>query len=300
MKSRLRPPAPRRFRAALAVFALAGLSSGVARADVTPPDTVVLGDIKYATGPHFVAIEPWMTQTGWDIREIIFAYNTKTDTLDVDVKTTGIAGDADGLGIPGQFDPQLIAAGGVNPANIGGRGSISFGFWSANANGTMGAAVAVAGVPEVKPDNAPQDGFRLAQFDPTKSLPTSYGASITNATGTLLYSPSAQHPDFEFTISNFSKLFGMNLANGFYFAGFAGSPDDRVAGEDHIAATFIPGFNPQPQFFIPNSDFFPNPPPPPTPSVGPQFPVPEPSGLALAGVGGLGLWLGSRRRRRPA
>ncbi len=272
---------------AVAALALTRMVAGRARADLPPSGGVVLADLKYPTGPEFIAMAPWMTQTGWDMREVVFTYFAKSDTLDVDVKTTGIAGDADGLGLEGKLDQLLAAIGGVNPSNIGGRGSITVAFSAANANHTMGGPVAVAGVPENKPSNAPNDGFRLATFNPDLSLQASYANNITTAIGTLLYNPSAQHPDFEFTIQNFSQLLGLNLVNGFYFSAYAGSPDDGVVGEDKIGWTFISGFNPQPQIInpIPSGGLIPPPPPGATPA--PQF-VPEPASIALFGLGGVG------------
>jgi hypothetical protein len=286
--------------AALAAAAALLLSSPCARADVTPPSGgTVLADLVYQTGPQSIAMAPWMTQTGWDIREIVFTYYAKTDTLDVDVRTAGIAGDADGLGIPGGNDPQLTAAGGVNPANIGGRGSISVAFISANANHSFGSPVAIAGVPEYKPANAPNDGFQIAQYTGGASLQGSYGAPITTSVGTLLYSPSAAHPDFEFTIQNFSKLLGLNIANGFYFSAYAGSPDDAVVGEDHIAWSYISGFQPSQQIINHTPAPWIQPPAPPIPSAPPFRPVPEPASMALFATGGIGLWLQARRRSRP-
>ncbi len=287
--------------AALSAAAIVLMSAPPARADATPPSGgTILADITYPTGPNYIGMAPWMTQTGWDIREIVFTYYAKTDTLDVDVKTTGIAGDADGLGIPGGNDPKLAAIGGVNPANLGGRDSISIAFESANANHSLGDPVAIAGVPEYKPANAPSDGFQLTQYNGNTSLQAGYGTPITTSVGTLLYSPSAAHPDFEFTISNFSQLYGLNLTNGFYFSAYAGSPDDAVVGEDHIPWSYVNGFQPAEQVgnFVPAGWLLP--PGAPTPTPAPQFQtVPEPSSVALLAVGGIGVWLRSRRSRRP-
>ncbi len=292
--------------AAIAATVLALLTPHRARADITPPaGGAVLADLTYPTGPQFITMAPWETTSGWQIKEIVFTYFAKSDTLDVDIKTTGIAGDADGSGHPGGSDPRLTAAGGVNPANLGGLDSITVAFAAANANHTMGAGVAVAGVPEFKPPNLPNDGFLLAQFLQGNSLQTSYGSPITTSVGTLLYSPSAQHPDFEFTIQNFSKLFGLNLGNGFYFSAYAGSPDDSVVGEDKIGWTPVHGFQPEQQIInppAPSGNLTPGAPPSPTPLFIPPTPpvVPEPSSLALYSLGGLGLWLGARHRRRRA
>ena len=52
----------------------------------------------------------------------------------------------------------------------------------------------------------------------------------------MAFNPSAAHPDAEFTINNFSKISGINPANGLYIQGFnsmpgrlrPGNPDRRV------------------------------------------------------------------------
>jgi hypothetical protein len=212
------------------------------------------------------------------------SYNWKTDTLNFDVKVTGIAGDADGNGNPGVADPRMVAAGGVDTAHLGGRKSISIAFETINAQGHPGDPLAIAGVPEYKNQfpSTGLDGFRLAQYVPgSHGLSVSYGADLSGgATGTLLYDPSAAHPDFEFQIAGFSKIPGVNLENGFYFSAFAGSPDDIIAGEKNIGWTKVGGFTPVPQI------------------------APEPGSMLLLGLGGLGFWLGRRapvaRRHRSA
>ena len=55
---------------------------------------------------------------------------------------------------------------------------------------------------------------RAGSGGPNYDLVTSFGQTITAGMGNLAFHPSAQHPGFEFTITNFSKLLGTNPANG--------------------------------------------------------------------------------------
>jgi hypothetical protein len=272
--------------ATLAALAFAAIGAAGARADITAPtgnNTIDTSTYNFRTDD--VGMASWMTSTGWNINQIVVSYNWKTDTLNFDVKVTGIAGDADGNGDPGKADPRTIAAGGVDTAHLGGRKSFTIAFESVNAQGHPGNPLAIAGVPEYKnqfTSTAGLDGFRLAQYVPgSHGLSVSYGGPLSGgATGTLLYDPSAAHPDFEFQIKGFSKIPGVNLENGFFFSAFAGSPDDIVAGEKNIGWTKVAGFTPVPQL------------------------APEPGSVVLLGLGGLGLWLGRRtgaaRRSRSA
>ena len=84
------------------------------------------------------------------------------------MKFTGIAGDADGSNHPGDKDPRLASAGGVNPSGLGGLDSITAAFAGLlpGAGNKLGNPVAIAGVPEYKLPNVPSglDGFRVAQY----------------------------------------------------------------------------------------------------------------------------------------
>jgi hypothetical protein len=257
----------------LAVVATAWLGADRSMADVTPSSGfTVLTDQLYATND--VAMPAWLTETGWNIREMVISYNTKTDTLDVDIKTTGVAGMAVGNLNPAQ-EAMLKAAGGLDLPNFGGDKSITVAFAAAGANGKIGSTIALAGVPSVKTGAGGLDGFELAHYVPGKGgLENSYGTPITNGpTGTLLYNPSLAQPDFEFTISNFSKLTGLNPTAGFFFSAYAGSAEDVSVGEKHTAWSFVAGFTPAGQE------------------------TPEPASFVLLGLGGAGFWLAGRRVR---
>ena len=58
-------------------------------------------------------------------------------------------------------------------------------------------------------------------------------------TGNLAYNPSPAHPQLEFTITNFSKIPGLNPADGFWIEMYAGSAVDGV-GEAGLAWTKVP------------------------------------------------------------
>jgi hypothetical protein len=257
----------------LAVVVTAWLGADRSMADVTPTSGVtVLSDQLYATND--VAKPAWLTETGWNIKEMILTYNSKTDTLDVDIKTTGVAGMAVGNLNPAQ-EAMLKAAGGLDLPNFGGDKSITVAIAAAGANGKIGTTLALAGVPSIKTSAGGLDGFELAHYVPGKGgLENSYGTPITNGpTGALLYNPSLDHPDFEFTITKFSKLTGLNPTNGFWFSAYAGSGEDVSVGEKHTAWSFVGGFVPAGQT------------------------TPEPASFVLLGLGGAGFWVVRRRVR---
>jgi hypothetical protein len=207
------------------------------------------------TSPTGVGQAQWMTQagyiTGWNIKDLRFAYNSTTDTLSVGVNTYSIAGNADGNGTPGSPDPRMIAAGGVDPAHIGGRGSITVAFApSAPGNvSQVGTPAIVAGVPANKSSaGTGLDGFTVSTYKPSgEGIQYNYGMSLAANTGALAFDPSAAHPGFEFTVKNFSKIPGLDPKTGFWIQAFAGSPDDVIAGEDSIGWVHIPALAAQQQ-----------------------------------------------------
>lgn len=232
---------------------------------------------------NMVAQPEWMTQqgwvTGWNIQQVALHYDQATDTMYVGIQMYNHtpAGNVDGNGMPGNPDPRLIAQGGQDPAHIGGLGSITMGIDTTKS----GTPNILAGVPEFKyPSGVATgtDGFVVALRNPNASpyggIEGQYGSILSKNMGNLSFDPTAAHPDFEFTIKNFSQLPGLNLANGFGVEFYAGSPNDVVEGKDFLAETMVPSLEGQT--------------------------IPEPATIATWGlVASLGA-LRLRRRRKPA
>lgn len=174
--------------------------------------------------------------TGWNIKDVRLAYNPATDQLGVGVNFFSIAGDADGNGDPGVADPRTLAAGGIDLANLSGRESITVAF-DTNRDGTPDI---LAGVPANKTGSG-IDAFTVSSYQPAAGtvqpgIERSYGAPLPQFAGNLAYNPSAQRPDFEFTLRNFTQLPGLRFDNNqstlINARVYAGTPDDVVAGED--------------------------------------------------------------------
>jgi len=217
----------------------------------TNPEVVV---IPHSDTPVHIAQPTWMTSSGlvsgWNIQDVRLGYDAKTDTMYVGVNTFGIAGNVDGNGTPGTPNPQLTAAGGSDPANFGGDKAMAVGF--APLTGTYNATsppapVIVAGVPGNKAEaGTGLDGFSVSKWSPTGGtagtnfdLVTSFGKEITAGMGNLAFDPSAAHPGFEFSITNFSKLLGANPLNGLVVSAQDGSVQSVVTGKDYVFATPI-------------------------------------------------------------
>jgi hypothetical protein len=217
----------------------------------TNPSVII---IPHSDVPDHLAQPAWMTQaglvSGWNIQDVRLGYNAQTDTLSVGVNTFGIAGDVDGKGNPVMVDPQLAAAGGSNAANFGGDKSMAVGFAPASLSSTPNnppPPVIVAGIPGDKTQaGAGLDGFTVAKYAPSGTsggtnydLVTSFGQALPAGMGNLAFNPTAAHPGFEFTISNFSKLLGANPLNGFYVSAQDGSISSVVTGKDYVPSTLI-------------------------------------------------------------
>ena len=199
--------------------------------------------------PSQVAQDAWITQNGWIngwvMKDMRFDYVDRrlTDTMQVGVNFYSIAGDADGnpTNTPA---PQTLAESGQDPASLGGRKSITVEFAAPTGQGgaQVGAPVVVAGVPENKMTSGGTgtDQFTVASAGASSSIQDNYGKQISSAMGNLAFDPSPAHPDFEFTIKNWSQFSSLAGANGSYVAAYAGSPDDVVAGEGKIGWVHVP------------------------------------------------------------
>lgn len=219
------------------------------------PSGVIPGSQIVDAGPaNRVAQAKWITDTGWTtgwaMKDVRFNYDAKSDTMQVGINFYGIAGDADGNGDPGKADPRTTAAGGIDLPNLGGRKSITLALAPDGPSGpnAAGVPVAIAGVSADKSKaGAGIDGFNVAQYTPSNAgIAYNYGKTLTDNVGSLAFNPSAAHPDFEFSLKNFSKIPGLNTSNGFWFQTFAGSPDDVVAGEESVGWLRMNGqFSPQ-------------------------------------------------------
>ena len=106
----------------------------------------------------------------------------------------------------------------------------------------------LAGVPQNKQQAGPgTDGFTFAAYQNVNSgIANSYGTPLTNYLGSLVFDPSAAHPDFEFSIKNFSQLPGYDPINGFGLVAYAGSPDDTYAEEGVLFPRVAFGRIPEP------------------------------------------------------
>ena len=190
---------------------------------------ITLVNPKYPTTDPSSFISANNLSPGWSIKDIRLYYDKATDTMDVGVNFFGVAGDADGNGNPGTVSAAAAAKGYLDVPNLGGRESITVGFDFLHT----GQPQVLAGVPGDKTQAGPgTDGFNIAlNQDNGLGLSNSYGSTLTNNMGNLVFDPSSQHPGFEFTIKNFSTLPGFNAANGYGLIAFAGSPDDGVEEE---------------------------------------------------------------------
>jgi hypothetical protein len=146
------------------------------------------------------------------IKQIAFEYNAATDTAYVGIQTWGVAGNvgsttiANGNGMVVGF--ASLSGGTFNPADLSPPA-----FVAGTANVAAGESSAAAG------RGSGLDGFNVATYTGgtvagTMNLLTGFGQTVTAGLGNLAFNPSAATPDYEFTITNFSKVLGANPLQG--------------------------------------------------------------------------------------
>jgi hypothetical protein len=223
----------------------------------TKPGVVVITDSLHQNDPSHIAQPAWMTSaglvSGWNIKDVRLDYNAATDTMAVGVNTYGVAGNVDGNGTPGMPNPLLTQAGGTDPANFGGDKAMAVAFAPLNgafSTFNLPTPVFVAGVSGDKSQTGTGlDGFTVAKYaggtgPGNLDLVTGFGQKLPSGLGNLAFDPSGQHPGFEFTITNFSKLLGANPANGLVVMAQDGSVNSIVTGKDELVGV-VPQFQAQ-------------------------------------------------------
>lgn len=210
----------------------------------TQVGVITLVNPRYPTVNPEAYIAQHGLSTGWSIKDIRLMYDEQADRLYVGVNFFGIAGDADSNGDPGTVSPQAAAKGAIDLPSLGGRESIVVGLDMTKS----GKPTILAGVPGDKRQAGPGlNGFSVASFaNVNAGIANSFGLPLSMHQGTLFFDPSAQHPDFLFSINNFSKLPGYNPDNGFGLIAFAGTPDDTFEEEGVLFSDVAFGRIPEP------------------------------------------------------
>ncbi len=218
--------------------------AGVLPLTIAVPDFAGVGDVGIPN--NF----PPDTISGWDLEDLRFYYDLETDVMYVGMNFAGIAGDADGDGDPGRTSSALAQNGGFDFPNFGDSESFLVSF-DTNRDGLADVLVGVSALVDVT-------GFTAAVALPGPPTPFSFGAPLPDNTGIVFAQTSAQAPDIEFTIPNFSRLPGFpqdlnrfDHAVMFNAGAFAGSLADDGFGEDNINNNLVTfgkiGFDGEPQ-----------------------------------------------------
>ena len=212
------------FRTALLVSVAASGArafSGDVPTDFTGPDVVVQAD-GIDVGLPIQA--PPMTVPGWEVINAAFMLDANNDALQVGLDFAGMAGDADGDGLPANSTAWLLGNGGVDMPNLAGTESICIAFDFDNDF----AYDYIAGVSAL----TDASGYQVAQFVNGGLLPFSFGAPAPALQGAF-----AMGPDFEVEIANLSSVLAYSTEACFNYAVFAGSYSDDGIGEDFMAGT---------------------------------------------------------------
>ncbi|MEM7129009.1 MAG: sortase [Chloroflexota bacterium] len=246
--------------------------TGDVPADFIGPNVIRVDDPSSGVGIPDVGLPNAFPEghiSGWEMNAAYFEYDFASDILYVGIDCFEICGDADGDGNPGTTGEILDGLRGTDQPSFGGTESFTILFDTDDDCGVdpNSAFDVVVGIPisfDVNAIGAYE--FLGSPFSPS----TGFGNQLSNQV-TLFANPSAESPDIELSISEFSTFPGFDTnANSdlsFNINVFMGSLDDDGIGED-----YLPGA----------ASCFPVIPPPPTPTPTPteiptETPTPMPT-----------------------
>lgn len=291
--------------------------TGDAPADFIGADVIMLNDREF---PDVGLPRGYYSDTvisGFDIRAVYLEYDPATDVMYVGIDCFVICGDADGDGDPDAAGPVLGEStsngglGGTDAPRFGDGESFGLLFDTNNDYDVLaqtGGFEVVIGVSE----DVDTDGIAAYTFEGEigeQLIGDTWVTALPN-TITLFAAPSADMPDLEFTIADFSTLPGLpTQAEGlppFQVHAAMGSSVDDGIGEDYAPdqtnpIVITPSPTPTSTFVptvpsTPTSTFVPTEPPTPTPTstLVPTVPPPTPTTPPPTEVPPTGADLGAR------
>ena len=200
--------------------------------DFTGPDVVIIPD---PVGPGgdvpLPNNAPPGTISGWDMKELRLYYDAASDAMYIGINvgnnSSTILGDADGNGDPGGTSAWLALNGGVDLPNLEGTETAAV-YFDLNQDGAWDV---IAGISAT----ANYSGFSVNSVQDQFNAGFSFGALLPDHKGDISPNPDSDHPDLEFTITNWSTLPGQDSSPSFCVGAFLGAyqQDDGI-GEDSL------------------------------------------------------------------
>jgi hypothetical protein len=198
----------------LAVAVLLGARS--ASGDVINFTGNVSNDFSSANAPNATVYsnpaDPYTTASqiapGIFLKDVALDYNTANNTLYVGVQTYGVTGTVSGSSIA-TGNGLAVGFAPMNGTTLNTSNLPTFSFVAGDSNYSAGQS------PQAEGRGPGLDGFNVATYSGSMApgainLLTGFGTTLTAGLGNLAFAPSASTPDYEFTITNFSKLLGPN------------------------------------------------------------------------------------------
>jgi hypothetical protein len=179
--------------------------------------------------------------SGWDIKDLRLAYDNVNDILYVGLNSYNIVGDADGDGDPG----SETWGGGVDFAELASTETVAV-YFDLDMVGPFSMSTSwdvIVGVG----DGMIFSDFGIFNTDSSGNPSANFGSQITGHYGLTPIDPDVTHPDWEFSITDFSTLLADSdvgtddaVPGAFRVGAFMGSIEDGSIGEDYIYYHQIP------------------------------------------------------------